>query len=294
VGASGWVGMPRHAKSDLKHLILMIVRSEFSVRAPKHYRRYRVRRPLSVRLNDGQMTIIRRIHNSRFTIVPNAIFNDEHLSIEAKGLLGWLLARHPTWHVKLDHVGSSINVGRRRLQRIFRELIEVGYITRERQRRRKGQRFGEIQYVVRDVPGPAKMSSKPPAPRVRNSPTAPLMMANNSVQRRTSHRGSEKDPYNKNYTNNSEASSNLGSAVATGEAKKKPVPVGRSDDGAVQLQIANLIGDRGWEVLMAMQADEVEVLVNTFRRGLLDEADIHALRARSFRIDDPTRVKVES
>jgi hypothetical protein len=34
------------------------------------------------------MTIVRREHRAQFTIVPNAIFLDDRLSIEAKGVLG--------------------------------------------------------------------------------------------------------------------------------------------------------------------------------------------------------------
>ena len=39
------------------------------------------------------MTIIRREHKAHFTIVPNAVFADTRLSIEAKGVLGYLLSR---------------------------------------------------------------------------------------------------------------------------------------------------------------------------------------------------------
>jgi hypothetical protein len=35
------------------------------------------------------MTIVRREHRAQFTIVPNAIFRDDQLSIEAKGVLGY-------------------------------------------------------------------------------------------------------------------------------------------------------------------------------------------------------------
>jgi len=98
------------------------------------------------------MTIVRREHRAQFTIVPNSIFRDDRLSIEAKGVLGYLLSRPHNWQVRLDHVGRTLRVGRKKLQRIFRELIGAGYVTREQPRTSDAHRFCEIDYVVRDVP----------------------------------------------------------------------------------------------------------------------------------------------
>ena len=98
------------------------------------------------------MTIIRREHRAHFTIVPNAVFADTRLSIEAKGVLGYLLSRPRKWRVRPEHVARTLNVGRKKLQRIFRELIGAGYVTREPQRFVNGHRFGDLDYVVRDVP----------------------------------------------------------------------------------------------------------------------------------------------
>ena len=98
------------------------------------------------------MTIVRREHRAQLTIVPNAIFLDDRLSIEAKGVLGYLLSRPHSWQVRLDHVGRTLRIGRKKLQRIFRELIGAGYVTREQPRTADAHRFSEIDYVVRDVP----------------------------------------------------------------------------------------------------------------------------------------------
>src|SRR5215472_9216818 len=98
------------------------------------------------------MTIIRREHKAHFTIVPNAVFADTRLSVEAKGVLGYLLSRPHKWRVRHEHVAHTLKVGRKKLQRIFRELIAAGYVTRESQRFVAGHRFGDLDYVVRDVP----------------------------------------------------------------------------------------------------------------------------------------------
>ena len=112
------------------------------------------------------MTIVRREHRAQFTIVPNAIFLDDRLSIEAKGVLGYLLSRPHNWQVRLDHVGRTLRIGRKKLQRIFRELIGAGYVTREQPRTADAHRFREIDYVVRDVPlAPIRPVDTSPGPR---------------------------------------------------------------------------------------------------------------------------------
>jgi len=60
------------------------------------------------------VTIVRREHRAHFTILPNAIFLDQRLSIEAKGVLGYLLSRPNKWSVRLEQVGRILNIGRRK------------------------------------------------------------------------------------------------------------------------------------------------------------------------------------
>ena len=117
------------------------------------------------------MTIVRREHRAHFTIVPNAVFADARLSVEAKGVLGYLLSRPHKWRVWLEHVARTLKVGRKKLQRIFRELIGAGYVTPAPQRFAAGHRFGELDYVVRDVPlALARRVENSTVPRGRKGP----------------------------------------------------------------------------------------------------------------------------
>jgi hypothetical protein len=118
------------------------------------------------------MTIVRREHRVQFTIVPNAILLDDRLSIEAKGVLGYLLSRPRSWQVRLGHVGRTLRIDRKKLQRIFRE----------------------IDYVVRDVPltptRPADTSSCPrggkgPARRAAAAPSRRAAASAGDLARRT-------------------------------------------------------------------------------------------------------------
>jgi hypothetical protein len=101
------------------------------------------------------MTILRRRHNSNFTIVPNSIFEHPDLSIEAKGVLGYLLSRPPDWTIRLTHIGHVLGMGRDKTERIFHELREAGYVLRGEQRR-TGGKWGPAEFDVWDDPNLAK------------------------------------------------------------------------------------------------------------------------------------------
>ncbi len=86
----------------------------------------------------------------------------------------YLLSRPHRWQVRLDHVGRTFRIGRKKLQRIFRELIGAGYVTREQPRTADAHRFREIDYVVRDVPlAPIHPVDKSAGPRGGKGPAEP-------------------------------------------------------------------------------------------------------------------------
>jgi hypothetical protein len=100
----------------------------------------------------GSGMIIRHKHTGRYTTVPNAIFEDDRLSIEAKGLLGYLLSRAPNWQARHDQLQHKLGIGRKLLKRCLVEIIEAGYGDRdERQGRDKYHRFTTLNYIIRDI-----------------------------------------------------------------------------------------------------------------------------------------------
>jgi len=99
------------------------------------------------------MTIIKRRHNGCFTVAPNAIFNDRRLSVEAIGVLVYLLSLPNDWRVRLVHLQKKLDIGRQRLQRVMRELIAAGYVERDNEQPRDDRnKFTSFNYIVRDVP----------------------------------------------------------------------------------------------------------------------------------------------
>jgi hypothetical protein len=97
------------------------------------------------------MSIVRRHHNSNYTVVPNTIFEDARLSVEAKGTLGYLLSRPHNWTIRLTHIGTTLQIGRDKTERIFQELQEAGYVLRGKQKRVNGI-WGPMEFVVHDDP----------------------------------------------------------------------------------------------------------------------------------------------
>jgi hypothetical protein len=99
--------------------------------------------------------IIRHKHKGRFTVVPNAIFNDDRLSLGAKGLIGYLLSLPGNWQLRHGQLQYKLGIGRKLLNKLLLELDEAGYLTRDEEQARDDQnRFMPYNYIVRDIPDP--------------------------------------------------------------------------------------------------------------------------------------------
>src|SRR5438105_4715174 len=116
--------------------------------------------------------IIRHKHKNRFAIVPNLIFDDPNLSFSAKGLLAYLLSLPPDWEVRHDQLQRKLAIGRKLLEKAFKELVGVGYVVRdEQQGRDEFNRFTTLNYVVSDIPvrSDAHLPMRAAPPRMRSS-----------------------------------------------------------------------------------------------------------------------------
>jgi len=96
---------------------------------------------------------------SNFTILSNAVINDERLSFRARGVLIWLLSKPDDWRTRSDAIaGQSPKEGRDAIRSALRELAEFGYLIREKIQNERGQ-WITIQTIYeepRTDPGPEK------------------------------------------------------------------------------------------------------------------------------------------
>ncbi|RUU29747.1 helix-turn-helix domain-containing protein [Mesorhizobium sp. M6A.T.Ce.TU.016.01.1.1] len=97
-----------------------------------------------------EATIRRGVRNARYTTVPNHVFEDVRLSMEARWLLGYLLSKPDNWTVILGDIAKRGGCGRDKARRIVNELVQHGYADKE-QERDEG-RFGKLSLVIFDEP----------------------------------------------------------------------------------------------------------------------------------------------
>jgi len=100
------------------------------------------------------MTIVRREHNGNFTIVANTIFREADLSFEAMGVAAYLLSKPDHWNVHLRQLAKAGGIGRDKMQRIARELIEAGLLERRQCHNPESGAFDGVEYIMRDTPEP--------------------------------------------------------------------------------------------------------------------------------------------
>lgn len=94
------------------------------------------------------MAIYKSKHASNYTVLPNEVFKSK-LSIEAIGLLAYFLSLPPDWVIYKTTLHTQLNIGRDKLNTIFNELREAGYVISVE--KRDGGRIS-YEHIVYDKP----------------------------------------------------------------------------------------------------------------------------------------------
>ncbi|WP_155923612.1 helix-turn-helix domain-containing protein [Mesorhizobium sp. L103C105A0] len=98
----------------------------------------------------SEPTIRRGPRTTNYTTVPNHVFEDQRLSMEARWLLGYLLSKPDNWKVVIGDIRNKGGCGRGKAQRMVSELVELGYAVREQPR--ADGRFAPLSLVIFDEP----------------------------------------------------------------------------------------------------------------------------------------------
>lgn len=100
----------------------------------------------------GEQTIRRGVRNARYAAIPNHVFEDDRLSMEARWLLGYLLSKPDNWTVVIGDIVKRGKCGRDKARKMIAELVEVGYADREQTR--EDGKFSASVLVIYDEPMP--------------------------------------------------------------------------------------------------------------------------------------------
>ena len=93
------------------------------------------------------MAIYKAVVSSEYVQIPNATMQDNSISFEARGLLGMLLSMPVHWEVHKSWVSSQSKAGKDKVNSIFKELEDSGYIRKEETQRKFGK-FASNDYFI--------------------------------------------------------------------------------------------------------------------------------------------------
>lgn len=83
-----------------------------------------------------------------YASIPNATLRDKRLSIEARGVLSYLLTHDDTFELlSFEFLQEELGVGREKLQKIIRELKKNGYLSLVAAHNNKGNFAGQEWFV---------------------------------------------------------------------------------------------------------------------------------------------------
>jgi hypothetical protein len=80
------------------------------------------------------MTVHRIHYTANFTVLPNALLQDDCLTWAARGLLAYLFSRGDGWEVQTAHLVTQSPMGRDGVRSVLRELELIGYLFRWQER----------------------------------------------------------------------------------------------------------------------------------------------------------------
>lgn len=101
-------------------------------------------------MTSPEATIRRGVRNARYASIPNRVFEDTSLSMEARWLLCYLLSKPDNWIARIRDIRNVGKCGRDKATAMVNELIAAGYA--EREQLRDDGKFGSSVLVVYDEP----------------------------------------------------------------------------------------------------------------------------------------------
>jgi hypothetical protein len=250
--------------------------------------------------------IIRPVVSREYTALPNVIFTDQRHSADTRTLFALVLSRPKNWDMRpwwlmkmLSRIGAK-PVGRKAIARMFRELMASGHMARSKQQTRQADgAFGKYMYFV-GMPGDvaAAIASTDVAflPQVPEGTAAEGTAAEGTAAEGTAAEGTTIYKRTNLQTTNLKTKASIKPpqiAAATPQTlhpREYGSAAGLSERGrsgrrrrlvdgveVVQARIAKRLGPRGWEILLALSANELDQLTACERNGAVDDKMLQLL-----------------
>jgi hypothetical protein len=129
---------------------------------------------VKVKDKGGCLMIRKGKFTENFVTLSNALAQDRTLSLEARGLLAYLLSKPPEWIVRETDLKFEGGCGTYRIRRIIKELIAAKYMIKAKPRANDGT-FETVEFEVfpePQTPGKQSTVQKPTVdnPRADNQP----------------------------------------------------------------------------------------------------------------------------
>ena len=222
------------------------------------------------------MTVIRRRVTRNFSAISNDAANDNRLGGEHLGLLYYLLTKPHNWTVQIPALSRRMHWGRDKTYRVVNSLVDFGYIERSQGRERRTGTFERVEYIVFDEP-----VAKPRPERKEAVPFTDYPLPEISKAAKIE---SKESPKIIPPTSHAHCGDKLqiGSAMEVRPRSSNAARPYVSDrqQGHLELQIAQLLGENGWDILSALTEEELLSVFRWYRSGELDQIKLIELQLK--------------
>ena len=103
----------------------------------------------------------------KFATVPNSIIQNFSLSLDARGMLIYLLSLPSTWRLNITDLCKKNNIGKDKCYKIIKQLIDFKYIIRKQSRQKSGKIIN-YDYFIFDTPQMQEIQLLPEKPYPEN------------------------------------------------------------------------------------------------------------------------------
>ncbi len=97
------------------------------------------------------MAVFRKVKKTDFTVIDNNIFKNKKLSLKGKGMVCTMLSLPDNWNFSEEGLAELSKDSRVSVRSTLKELMELGYLVRKRNRDDKGK-LRDTTYVIYEEP----------------------------------------------------------------------------------------------------------------------------------------------